>query len=160
MKHPTLRNEADLQEAIRLVGEIRRDYEITKAECDDQIARTQAAYAPMLNEFLNNEQEIISQITKYCNANYDTLFKGKGKTLKLITGEISRRVKPNSIVVNDLDLALAKIKELGFTDFIRVKEDLNKNALLDNPDFIELIEGLELQKGIENLIIKPYATKV
>ena len=158
MKLPLLKTEAHLLEAISLLGEVRRDLSITKAELDDKIARLQRFYAPTIEEIQKNEQELVNQITTYCNNHFETLFKGNLKTAKLITGEISRRVKPTSIVVNDLDAALAKLKELGLREFIRVKEEINKNALLDSPEIIDEIEGLELQKGLENLIIKPYST--
>lgn len=157
MTHLHLQNKAELQTAISLLGEVRRDYASNKAQCDSEIAKIQAAYANVLSELESNEKELITQITKYCNEHYDELFSGKSKTAKLTTGEISRRIKPDCIVVEDLELALLKLKELNLREFIRVKEDLNKNALLDAPEVINEIAGVKLQTGLETLLIKPYS---
>lgn len=157
MKHLHLENKTELQTAISLLGEVRRDYANHKAQCDSEIAKIQAAYANVLQELESNEKELVTQITKYCNEHFDEVFQGKSKTAKLITGEISRRIKPSSIVVEDLELALLKLKELNLREFIRVKEDLNKNALLDSPEIINEITGLKLQTGLETFLIKPYS---
>lgn len=148
-----------VQTAIKELGEVQRDLAITKAELDEQISNLQNAYSKLIDDLSKKEDDLTQQITAFCNKNFQLIFKDGSKTAKLITGEISRRKKPNSLLVENLELALAQLKEKKLECFIKVKEDLNKSALLNSPETIAEIEGIEIQTGLESLIIKPYSTQ-
>lgn len=145
-----------VQNAVKELGEIQRELNLTKSALEEQIANLQAKYAESLDSLSSKEEELIEQITDFCNRNYSEIFKNGSKTAKFLTGEISVRKKPNSLFVENLELALNTLKKLNLSHLIKVKEDLNKAAIMATPDIIEKIDGLKLNTGLESLTIKPY----
>ena len=152
----TFKTLKDLEQGLAELGEIQRELDITKTELSEAIADLQKKYAPLINQFTEQTELLNKQITDFCNKNYSEVFPKNSRTAKLITGEISIRQKPISLNVVNFDLAMQHLKEQGLSRFIRVKEDFNKAALLSEPAIVENTDGLEIKRGEEQIIIKPY----
>ena len=50
----------------------------------------------------------------------------------------------NSIEVHDESAAIAVLKSLGFKDALRIKTELNKEYLLEHPEIVEKVSGIEI----------------
>ncbi len=46
-------------------------------------------------------------------------------------------------------------RKLGFTAFFRVKEEVNKEAMLADPDKARLVSGVTIRSAGEDFIIEP-----
>lgn len=61
---------------------------------------------------------------------------------------------PAAAEIANAEEVLRNIKLLGFTEFIRTKEEINKEALLENEDRAKTISGVVIARG-EKFAIKP-----
>ena len=50
---------------------------------------------------------------------------------------------------------LESLLNLGLFRFIRTKEELNKEAMLAEPDIARSISGVTIREGVEEFVIKP-----
>ncbi|MCT8633294.1 host-nuclease inhibitor Gam family protein, partial [Glaesserella parasuis] len=71
------------------------------------------------------------------------------------TGEVQWRAKPPAVVAKGIDSILESLRNLGLFRFIRTKEELNKEAMLAEPDVARSISGVTIREGVEEFVIKP-----
>lgn len=77
------------------------------------------------------------------------------KSISLPTGIVGFRQSPDSIEVVNLMDAVLHLKELGATDCIRVREEVDKRALMARVKAGEpLPEGCELREGERRFFVK------
>lgn len=156
---PQTRDEAAVD--IRKIGDVQREMTRLQAEMNDKIAAItqeyQAKTAP-LGEQLDVLQE---GVQSYCEAHRDELTNGgKVKSANLITGEIQWRQRPPSVSVRGADSVIENLKRLGLGLFVRVKEEINKEAILNEPDKVKGIAGISLVTGKEDFMIVPFEQEV
>lgn len=141
----------DLREANDLLGvasAIKRslgNIENTMNESIDQAKREAEADSHSLKQRLN---EIEASLLAYAEYHKAELFKNK-RSVELMHGSLGYRrsseVKP-AVKKRWLDV-LDKIKNLGFTEAIRIKEDPNKDILREWPDEkLNLIDARRVEK--------------
>lgn len=96
-------------------------------------------------------------VQAWCEANRDTLTDGgKVKSANLITGEVSWRQRPPSVSVRGVDAVIDTLKRLGLGVFVRTKEELNKEAILNEPHQVRGVAGLQVVTGVEDFAIVPF----
>ncbi len=80
----------------------------------------------------------------------------KSKTVDLGVGTVRWRQRPPSVRITGkaADL-LARLKAMGFARFIRVKEEINKDALLGEPAIAAEIKGVSISSAGEDFVIEP-----
>lgn len=137
------------------VGELRRVVERRKADAEDQLAeigrKVEEAITPIEVELAGLE----TGLQTWCEANRDVLTKGKTKTAKFATGTVSWRQRPPKVSIRGLGDVIEKCKSLGLQKFIRIKEEINKDAMLDEPKTAEAIAGVKIGPACEDFVIEP-----
>jgi phage host-nuclease inhibitor protein Gam len=150
----------DLIACVARYGEIQRNKARLKANTDDQIAKLQEALGKDCEPLDAQLKEYERAIASFAEANRDALTNGgKVKTCDFTTGQIGWRQRPPSVTVRAADLVIETLKKLGLSKFVRVKEEVNKDAVLESPDEARGIAGLSINKGIEDFYIVPAETK-
>lgn len=97
----------------------------------------------------------------WAEANRDALTNGnKTKTADLGTGKISWRLRPPSVRISGMDRVIEVIKTLGFVAFLRTKEEVNKEALLADPDKARMIAGISIGSEGEDFIAEPFEADI
>lgn len=97
----------------------------------------------------------------YCEAHRLELTDGgKVKTANLITGEVQWRQRPPSVSVRGSDTVIEMLKRLGLGRFVRTKEEVNKEAILNEPDEVRGVAGLTVVTGVEDFVITPFEQAV
>ena len=69
---------------------------------------------------------------------------------------MSWRQRPPSIAVRGIESVLENLRTLGLARFIRQKEEVNKEAMLNEPDIAATIAGITVVRGKEDFIIVPF----
>ena len=59
------------------------------------------------------------------------------------------------MVAKGIDGILESLRNSGLFRFIRTKEELNKEAMLAEPDIARSISGVTIREGVEEFVIKP-----
>ena len=70
------------------------------------------------------------------------------------------RQRPPSVSIRGQEAVIDLIKRLGLTRFIRTKEEVNKEAVLNEPDEVRGVAGLTVVTGVEDFVITPFEQEV
>ena len=96
----------------------------------------------------------------WCEANRQTLCEGGGKTANLVTGEVSWRQRPPSVSIRGADSVIETLTRMNMERFVRTKLEVNKDAMLNEPDAVRGIAGITVVTGVEDFSITPFALDV
>lgn len=70
------------------------------------------------------------------------------------------RQRPPSVSVRGTDSVIEHLHKLGFEEFIRTKEEVNKEAMLLNPERAKTVNGVTIKTGVEDFVITPFEQEV
>lgn len=142
---------------IRMIGDFQRRTLRDMAAMNDEIAVITAKYQPRLDEDKLEIQALQDGLQAWCEANRAELTNGgKVKTASLVTGEVQWRQRPPSVRISKSEVVLETLARLGLSRFIRTKEEVNKDAILDEPDAIKGVAGITVVTGVEDFVITPF----
>jgi len=162
IKAPAITAPGTKDEASTLLGEIgdlQRDLVMTETEMNDRLSKIKKTYedeAALLNERINEKFEALHV---WAEANKTILLKGKAKTARLSTGEISWRSTPPSVRVTKVEAVIKKLKAAGLFDLVRTKEEVNKEAVLEEPQRVKGITGITVSNK-EEFVAKPFESLI
>lgn len=144
--------------AIGRIGTLRRLIELHKADMAETVRiageKLEAATTDLISELAEHERGVQT----WCEANRGALTNdGKVKFHDFGTGQIKWRSLPASVTVRGVETAIEAFKKLGFTAFIRTKEELNKEAMLADADKARLVTGVTIKSAGEDFVIEPTA---
>ena len=145
----------ETQNWIKDLGDIQREHTRAVAAMNDEIAVITERHKDGINALAERAKALQSGIQTWCEANRAELT-AKGKTANLITGEVSWRLRPPSIRIRSQEAVLEALRTLGFTRFIRTKDEVNKEAMLNEPDLAATVAGVTVVKGVEDFVITPH----
>lgn len=144
---------------VRQLGDLQREHTRAAAELNDQIAALTAAAEPVLADLAQRIAALQAGIQTWCEANRVTLC-GEGdklgKTANLVTGEVSWRVRPPSVSVKGVEAVIDALRRNDLYHLIRLKEEVNKEAILNEPAAVARIPGITIVCGVEDFIITPF----
>lgn len=146
----------DVVENIRVIGDLTREKNRLQADMNDAIAALQEQYATDTAPINARIASLQTGVQTWCEANRDVLTEGgKVKFADFVTGVVKWRVKPPSVSIKGMDAVIALLKQSTLTRFVRVKEEVNKEAILNEPDAVRGIAGISINTGVEEFVIEP-----
>lgn len=145
----------EAQAAIKQIGDLQREHARRTTVMNDAIAKITEAEAPQLDDLHKRIETLQAGVQTWCEANREQLC-GKGKTANLITGEVSWRVRPPSVRVTGEESVIDLLKRMALGRFVRSKEGVNKEAILNEPDAVSGVPGIKVVSGIEDFVIVPF----
>jgi phage host-nuclease inhibitor protein Gam len=153
-------SEADVVAAIAKIGERQRELTRIETEMNDRLAVIKAEYEDRAKTHTDLISDLRLAVQGWCEANRDRLTKsGKIKTYRFPTGEISWRLAPPKVSIRSVAAVMELLKQKGLHRFIRLKEEINKEAILATPDDVTSIPGIELRQD-EDFIIVPFESRL
>ncbi|EFO33248.1 bacteriophage Mu Gam like protein [Roseibium sp. TrichSKD4] len=155
---PQSKEECD--DMIRQLGELNREAERIKADMNDELALVKERFEKQAAPVKSKAKELLKGIETWCAANRDSLTGGKVKFAKFMNGEIAWRVRPPRVVCRSIDAALAALREHGLEKFIRTKEEINKEAILEDPNAVFSVSGITVKSAGEDFQVKPFETEL
>ncbi len=146
---------------IRQIGDLQRELLRATAEMNDALAAITHKFQPRLDALKEQLQTLQEGVQGYCEAHrLELTDNGKVKTANLITGEVQWRQRPPSVSVRGVEAVVDILKRLGLTKFVRVKEEINKDAILNEPDQVRGVPGITVVTGVEDFVITPFEREV
>lgn len=147
----------DVARMIRDIGDLQREFSRQSTEMNDAIAAITAQYQPTLASLTQRIEALQAGVQTWCEANRDALTGGgKVKTVNLVTGEVQWRQRPPSVRIRAQEVVIETLERLGLARFIRVKKEVNKEAILAEPAAVEGIAGISIAVGMEDFVITPF----
>ncbi|WP_440410677.1 host-nuclease inhibitor Gam family protein [Neorhizobium petrolearium] len=144
--------------SIGRIGSLRREIERHKALAEEAVRlageKLEKDTADLMSELAEHERGVQT----WCEANRQALTAdGKVKFHDFGTGQIKWRLRPAGVSIRGAEAVIEACKKLGFTMFVRVKEELNKEAMLADPDKARAIAGVTIKSAGEDFVIEPTA---
>lgn len=155
---PVPQNRDDAVSAIARIGHHQRERERLKGEMDEQITTLREKYDRAMAPHVDEIKALTSGIHTWAEANRDELTqKGKVKTANLMTGELRWRITPPSCKLVRVKEAIEELKQKALKRFLRVKEEVNKEAILADQDAVKDCSWIKIEQS-EDFVIVPFET--
>lgn len=151
---PQSREEAE--RVLARLGELQREMALIALSAEEAVA-AHKSLAEELAAPLRTEAEALRRgLQLWAEANRAALTEGgRTKTVRLATGEIAWRVRPPSVRVRDMKRVLEALVQLGLARFIRVKQEVDKEAMLREPELAAQVPGVSIGSEGEEFVVSP-----
>lgn len=158
--YPTPQSRDQVAEYIAAIGTAQRERARIEQDMNDEFAKLKQRYEELAQPFKTEIEERSKGVQAWCETNRNALtFDGKTKTATLSTGEVQWRMRPPKCGVKGLEAVLDRLKRMKLDRFIRTKEEVNKEAILAEPDAVARVAGISIEQG-EDFVIKPFETNL
>lgn len=142
-------------------GKVMRDIEHLETDLNQELADTKQKYVEKTQPLQAAANDLFKGLQTYCDANRATLTGGdKSKTVDLGTGKVSWRHNPAKVSFRGkVDDIIARIKDAGaeFAGFLRETVEVDKVAMLRNPNLAKKIDGVKIASAGETFTVEPFA---
>ncbi len=147
-------------EAIAEMGRRQRERERIAADMKDELALIKERFEELARPHGEAIQQLFDGIHIYCEAHKDELTQaGKTKTANLSSGTVCWRLSPTRVVLKGIDKVIESLKKFSLDRFLRMKEEIDKNALLADPEAVKGIKGISFVQD-ELFAVKPFESEL
>lgn len=159
---PVPQDDSEARETIREIGDLNREVLRIEAEMNDKIAALQEEYGARVAPLRESATAKIEGLRMFAEVNRDRLTRGgKVKFHKFATGEISWRLRPAKVTIRGKDAVIEAIKAARLSKkFLRVKEDINKEAMLEDRATAAALAGVTIGSDGEDFLVEPFETEL
>jgi len=152
-----------LNEAAQFLAEIGQEQRATdkirsdlNATVDELKAKAMADDEPHQKKI----SQLVEGLFAFAEAHRDELTDGgKRKTVEVPTGTFGWRMTPPSVKLRDIESILESLRELKLKRFIRTKEEIDKEAMLKEPEVAKTVKGVSISQH-EEFVAKPAELEV
>ena len=151
---------ADVETGIKKIGVAQRKLQRIEADMNDELAKIKERYENQGKPLREEIDRFQKGVQAWCEANRDQLTNGgKTKTAAFTTGEVNWRTRPPSVSIRGAEAVMDALKRLGLGRFIRSKEEINKEAILNEPEAVQGVAGIGISQG-EDFNIEPFGDEL
>ncbi len=155
-----LQSRDEVVAGIATIGRLVRERVRIETRMNDELAGIKAQFEGLAAPLAQDIETLTRGVQAWCEAHRDELTQGgKTKTCALETGEVKWRVTPPSVQIKGADAVLALLAQKGLDRFIRMKIEVNKEALLNEPMIAGTVPGITI-KQTEEFIVEPFAAEL
>ncbi len=151
----------DCARRIRAIGTLRREIIAIEGNLSAQIAVLKEAAEALATPFRERLAEQEQAVQAYCETNKDRLTQGgKKKSFDFGSGEVKWRQRPPSVRIRGIPAVIDALRELGLGRFLRQKTEVDKEAMLKEPEVAAAVAGVTVVSGVEDFAIEPVDEKL
>lgn len=147
----------DLSNFVSLIGETQKEINKIEDDLNAGIKKLREEASPKIKERESKISELMGGVYSFAKQNRKELTgDDETKTIKLSAGDILWRTAPPGVIIskNNEENVLNAIKSMKLSKFIRTTEEINREAMLADPEVAETIKGVTIgQKKF--FIVKP-----
>lgn len=152
---PVPQSAAEADEHIRIIGECQRHLSAIETAQAETVARTKAGFAEQAAPYEHEIRVRSEGLQTWCEAHRAELTKDGSKTVRFAAGEVCWRLRPASVTLSGVKEILGRIQALGLDRFLRTKVEIDKEAMLKEPEAAAAIAGVSIGSTGEDFIITP-----
>lgn len=150
-------NRQECDDAIKHLGDNQRELTRIETQMNDEIAQIKSKYEEMADPLRDKNKELTIGVETWCAANRDEITNGgKIKTAEFHNGEVKWRNRPPKVTLRKVDDVIDRLKAAKLSKFIRTKFEVNKDAILEDPDKVKNIAGISIGSEGEDFVIEPH----
>ena len=118
------------------------------------------ALARDLAQPLAEVEDLRRGVQAWCEAHREELTGGRTKTVEFGSGRALWRLRPPSVSLRGKEAVIEACATLGLNRFLRMKVDVNKEAMLAEPDVARRVAGVSIGSEGEDFVIEPAGLEV
>ncbi len=152
----------EANELLRLYGETGRRVASLELCMQAKLDQVKIDYEDESAPFKRSLNDLFERLQAYAEANRARLTgDGKVKTVELPAGRIAWRIRPPSIkLTQKLEDVIERLRAGGMKKFLRVKYELNKEAMLEEPMRAACIGGIRVIRDVEDFVVEPFGPEL
>ena len=147
-----------LDEAAQFLAQIGKEQRATdkiQSEINTKVEELKAKAMTDVKPHQENISQLVEGLFAFAETHRDELTDGgKHKTVEVPTGTFGWRMTPPAISLRDVESILRSLKSLKLTRFVRTKEEIDKEAMLKEPDVAKTVKGVSINQH-EDFVAKP-----
>lgn len=158
---PAIQTREAADAAIEELGRKKRELDRFTADMNDELAELKARFERTADPLKASVKGLETGIQNYCEVNRNALTNG-GKTgaHKFPAGVVRWRKTPLKVTLRNVEAVIKAVKDAGLAAiFLRVKEEIDKEAMGKRPDEAAKIKGVTIGGG-EQFEIEPFEAKL
>lgn len=156
---PVPATQAEAEQLLQDIGDLQREVGRLEADMNDQLSRVKQGYEDQAKPLNQQIEAKFAALHAWAEAHRGELLAKGGKTAKLATGEVSWRTTPPSVSLRQPGVVIETLKRLGLGRFVRAKEEVNKEAILSEPDAVKGVAGITIGQK-EEFVAKPFSSEI
>lgn len=150
----------ETSEFIRRIGEHQRELDRIKIRTNNQIEKIKEKAVVDSSDHEEERGKLFEGIFIFAQGRRDELTeKGKKKTVHFPTGDILWRLTPPAVSLKNVMKVIESCISQGFRRFVRIKREVDKEAMLKEPEVAKKISGVTIGQK-EEFVVKPSETEI
>jgi len=149
----------DMTEAnamLARIGAVQRDQVVIQAALEESVAAAKARAEAEAKPLVAEIEALTRGLQVWAEAHrHDLTGGGRSKTVQMPAGEIAWRQRPPSVRLRDAAGVLVALGALGLARFIRVKQEVDKEAMLREPAVAGAVPGVSIASAGEEFCVVP-----
>lgn len=142
------------------IGEEQRATDKIQSDLNAEVDKLKTKAMADIDPYQKKISQLIEGLFAYAEAHRDELTDGgKRKTVEVPTGIFGWRMTPPAVSLHNVKSILEGLKSLGLKHFIRIKEEINKEAMLKEPELAKTVKGVSISQR-EEFVAKPAELEV
>jgi phage host-nuclease inhibitor protein Gam len=142
--------------AIARAGELMARVAARRAQADAEVRAAGEALERDVTQPLAELEEVRRGIQAWCEAHRAEITEGgRVKHHDFGTGRVLWRSRPPKVGLRQVEKVIAAVKALGLVQFLRVREEVNKEAMLSDPERARQVAGVTIASEGEDFVIEP-----
>ena len=151
---------AQVADAISEMGMLQRELTRIAADMNDELSAVKESYEADAEPRRKRVEALTQGVQIWCEASRDALTQGgKTKTAVFTSGEVCWRNRPPSVRVTGKEAVLDVLRRLGLNRFIRENPEINKDAILNEPEALASVPGIAISQG-EDFVVTPFEAEL
>jgi phage host-nuclease inhibitor protein Gam len=155
-------SDAEANVFVEMLGTLQRGRTRIETDLNEALAKLKKEAEAKALPLAMQAEGLMRGLQSYCEANRDRLTaEGKVKFHRFGAGEISWRAKPAKVSITGVESVLERLlSSRVLRKFVRVKNEIDKTAMLADPKLAETIKGVRIASDGEDFIVKPISTEL
>jgi phage host-nuclease inhibitor protein Gam len=160
-KEPVAKTREEAAAQMRIMGDMRRELTVLETEMEEKISDIRQSYEKRALPHLEKYKGLEESLTIFAEAHRDELTDGgKRQSADLGSGALTWRKLPPKVSLRKLDDVIAAIhhfaeNDADFAAFLRTTEEVNKEAMLANPEKAATLPGVSIGSEGETIKVEP-----
>ena len=152
---------AQAEDEIASIGIKQRELLRIQANMNDQISVIKSQFEQQAQPYKDDIATQTDAVRTWAEANrLGITNNGKLQSASLASGDIEWRKSPPKVTVRGVAKVLEFLQVSGLQKFIRSKQEINKEAMLADPQAANAIPGITIGSAGEMFAITPYETEL
>lgn len=146
---PTPASKEEAEQYLAAIGQDQREVSLIEQAMNEELEQVKAKYQEQAKPYNQRIEATFRALHNWAEANRDSLLKGRLKTVRLTTGTLTWRMTPPKVNVRGTEAVIAALERFGLDRFLRLKKEIDKDAILKEPQAVEGIDGLSISQKEE-----------